>query len=163
MNAVYNLFNYSEGLQSPELMIRRLADVKAAQSLVLRTLRELLLGGKSSKVRLSQSGILIDGPWGDDMPLRDLADGYKSAFIWIADFMGWALGRTPALGKTEEIKGIVLTRHRGYGAAKSSAGAKSDVERGPRKTKDTTEWLYYLDKQGNEVPIDPQTRKILPV
>ena len=50
----------------------------------------------------------MDGPWGDDMPLRDLADGYKSAFIWIADFMGWALGRTPALGKTEEIKGIVL-------------------------------------------------------
>jgi len=87
---------------------------------------------------------------------------YKGALELARGYLGrLEKGRLPA--PWEEIEGIVLTRHRGYGAAKSSAGAKSDVERGPRKTKDTTEWLYYLDKQGNEVPIDPQTRKILPV
>jgi len=56
----------------------------------------------------SPAGTVIDGRWGRKMPLRDLADGYKSSFLWLTDFVGWALSRDPRLSATEDIAGIVL-------------------------------------------------------
>ena len=42
-------------------------------------------------------------PRGVSVALRDLADGYKSTFLWVTDFLGWALtargeDRTPVEG-----------------------------------------------------------------
>lgn len=112
VNAVYNLFNYSEGLQNPELTIRRLMPRKqtSRQGQVLQVLAELL---NLDKVNVDQgsgsgAGIRIDAPWATDMPLRDLADGYKSTFLWVSDFLGWALDAQPNAKKLSEIAGIVL-------------------------------------------------------
>jgi len=108
INAVYNLFNYREGLQNPELTIRRLENDNSKVA-VLQALEGILLGSKSKKaIELPSSGITVDGPWGNKMPFRDLADGYKSTLLWVTDFLGWALSRKPSIRGMSEITGIVL-------------------------------------------------------
>ena len=109
INAVYNMFNYTEGLQNPELTIRRLADSRAKSSITNRDIFRAIENFTGTQgIRLTRRGILIDGPWGDGMPLRDLADGYKSAFAWLADMIGWALAFKPTIRGTQGIRGIVL-------------------------------------------------------
>ena len=112
INAVYNMFNYSEGLQNPELTIRRLTpnEPDSRQMQVLGVLAELMnLDG----VNLARSvgtgaGIRVEAPWAADMPLRDLADGYKSTFLWVSDFLGWALDAQPEVQDLSDITGVVL-------------------------------------------------------
>lgn len=104
LNAVYNLFNYTEGLQNPELSLLRIKN-KVAKKMVLDTLCSFL---SIEKVNLSQKGLVFDGRWGKEMPLRDLADGYKSGFLWLTDFLGWAVLRNPSLKSNKQISGIVL-------------------------------------------------------
>ena len=109
IDAVYNLFNYSEGLQNPELVIRRLLAGGTGAPMVRRQVFRLLCEAtKAEDIRLTSSGIRVDGPWGQGMPLRDLADGYKSAFLWITDLIGWALTFRPKLRSTAGIRGIVV-------------------------------------------------------
>lgn len=109
INSVYSLFNYSEGLQNPELTIRRLQaqdkdqDVLSALETILRIDRITMARGDQS-----ERGIVLRGPWGYDMPLRDLADGYKSTFLWVTDLIGWALTHQPNVRNLKEIVGIVL-------------------------------------------------------
>ena len=109
------MFNYSEGLQNPELMIRRIlihSKSRARKTQVIKVLSKILYshlqGGDEYKIGLSPTGLIVDGPWGKKMPLRDLADGYKSTFLWIADFLGWALSYKQNLKSFKEIAGIVL-------------------------------------------------------
>lgn len=98
INAVYNLFNYSEGLQNPELTIRRLQHGSSRQVNLRATLESLL---NLTDLRLAEDetgdgdrtnemGISIRDPRNVDIALRDLADGYKSTFLWVTDFLGWA-------------------------------------------------------------------------
>ena len=94
ISAVYNLFNYSEGLQNPELTIRRLHYGSDRQKTVLTTLESIL---SLSEFHLaengtSEMGISVRDPRKVNIALRDLADGYKSTFLWVTDFLGWALG-----------------------------------------------------------------------
>ena len=104
INSVYNLFNYSEGLQNPELTIRRLSDSNAQQQV-----RELLAKiTHVQRVKMTRSGISVDGDWGRGMPLRDLADGYKSTMLWLTDFLGWAIAFEQRFQSPSEIQGIVL-------------------------------------------------------
>ncbi len=101
LNAVYNLFNYSEGLQNPELMLWRHSDgVSIEKALATFT--------HTKKVHRETSGVLVDGPWGKDMPLRDLADGYKGAILWLADLLGWAVAFESRLGDLSAVRGVVL-------------------------------------------------------
>ena len=108
INAVYNLFNYSEGLQNPELTIRRLQQDHNRHGQVLTASQQLL---DISEFRLApaasrDAGILVTDPRGINIALRDLADGYKSTFLWITDFLGWALANdSPA---SDELHGIVI-------------------------------------------------------
>ena len=93
ISAVYNLFNYSEGLQNPELTIRRLQYGSPVQKSLLKTLERIL---SLNDFRLAENGtsdmgISVRDPREVDIALRDLADGYKSTFLWVTDFMGWAL------------------------------------------------------------------------
>jgi predicted ATP-binding protein involved in virulence len=104
INAVYNMFNYNEGLQNPELVIRRFKKAET-QNEVKRILEKLL---DVDKIDVEKSGITIDGKWGKKMPLRDLADGYKSTFLWITDFLGWAISFNPRIRKGANAKGIIL-------------------------------------------------------
>jgi predicted ATP-binding protein involved in virulence len=104
INAVYNMFNYTEGLQNPELTILRLK--KPASQKEVREILEKLL--TVSSIKWEKSGITVDGKWGKEMPLRDLADGYKSTFLWITDLLGWAVSFYPKTRKSSSIKGVVL-------------------------------------------------------
>ena len=109
INAVYNMFNYTEGLQNPELVIRRLTNQCSDHTLKQNQLFKILCEATgATRARLTNEGIRVDGPWGDGMPLRDLADGYKSAFLWITDLIGWALAFDPECNSTSEIRGIVI-------------------------------------------------------
>jgi hypothetical protein len=101
INSVYNLFNYSEGLQNPELMLWR-------HSEGARIEKALTTFTRTNKVHREASGVFVDGPWGNNMPLRDLADGYKGAILWLTDLLGWAVARKPELDNLADIRGIVL-------------------------------------------------------
>ena len=98
INAVYNLFNYSEGLQNPELTIRRLQRGSSRQDNLLSTLKNLLNlnelrlaeDGTEDEGGTSDMGISVRDPRDVHIALRDLADGYKSTFLWVTDFLGWA-------------------------------------------------------------------------
>ena len=112
INAVYNMFNYGEGLQNPELTIRRLTPEGPIprQAQVLSILADLmnldgvsLVGGVGTA-----AGIRVNAAWAADMPLRDLADGYKSTFLWVSDFLGWALDAQPEAQDLSDITGVVL-------------------------------------------------------
>ena len=108
ISAVYNLFNYSEGLQNPELTIRRLEQDSARGTQILQSAEEIL---ELRNLRLagfahSDSGINAIDPRGVSIALRDLADGYKSTFLWVTDFLGWAFANQNGEGKN--LKGIVV-------------------------------------------------------
>ena len=108
ISAVYNLFNYSEGLQNPELTIRRLQQDLSRHKDVLHAAQTIL---DLTTFRLAESesrdaGILVTDPRGLEIALRDLADGYKSTFLWVTDFLGWALVTDPM--KPEKLEGIVI-------------------------------------------------------
>jgi len=103
INAVYNMFNYTEGLQNPELTILRLK--KPASQKEARKILERLLAVNS--IKLEKAGITVDGQWGS-MPLRDLADGYKSTFLWVTDFLGWAYSFDEKIETISKFKGIVI-------------------------------------------------------
>ena len=106
ISAVYNLFNYSEGLQNPELAIRRLSHPR--QKRVLETLKTLL---KLDDLHLAENGasdmgISVRDTRNVNVALRDLADGYKSTFLWVTDFLGWATAFGSELDKS--TTGIVI-------------------------------------------------------
>jgi len=105
INAVYNMFNYHEGLQNPELTIRRKRK-NVYERKMFKILTDLM--PKTENIHLTRSGVTADGPWGSHMPLRDLADGYKSTFLWVTDFLGWALSYYTNIQKGSDISGIVL-------------------------------------------------------
>ena len=107
ISAVYNLFNYSEGLQNPELTILRMEPPR--QKTVLETLKFILLD--LSDFRLSEDGtsnkgITVKDRRDVEVALRDLADGYKSTFLWVTDFLGWAFDSDRATDAA--INGIVV-------------------------------------------------------
>ena len=109
IDAVYNMFNYTEGLQNPELVIRRLAEKGARIPIDQRQVFKVLSRATGAEeVRLTTNGLRVDGRWGEGMPLRDLADGYKSSVLWITDLIGWALAFAPRRKSTAGIHGVVL-------------------------------------------------------
>ena len=112
ISAVYNLFNYSEGLQNPELVIRRLGTGKKNEKkrdAIITILKSVLNLPQNSKIEIEDDGIKVEGgPWKKKMPLRDLADGYKSTFQWVTDFLGWAMSYQGKKFKLKTIEGIVL-------------------------------------------------------
>ncbi len=104
INAVYNIFNSTEGLQNPELVILRQSPSRRGQ--IKRLLRDV---AGVRRVEMTGSGIVVDHPiWGTGMPLRDLADAYKTTMLWLTDFIGWAIAKNPTLQQLSDISGIVL-------------------------------------------------------
>lgn len=104
INSVYNLFNYAEGLQNPELTIRRLYN-----DLTEGNLKDLLASVTHvQRLDVTKVGIMVDGAWGKGMPLRDLADGYKSTILWVTDLFGWAISFRTQFSTPSKIRGIVF-------------------------------------------------------
>lgn len=109
IDAVYNMFNYTEGLQNPELVIRRLMARNSGPAIEDRPIFKVLCEATgATDIRLTSKGLRVDGPWGRGMPLRDLADGYRSSVLWITDLIGWALSFAPQRKSTEGVRGIVI-------------------------------------------------------
>lgn len=106
INATYNLFNYSEGLQNPELVLRRTRKYRKPAFRLLEKFLRLPKGAVSS----NHKGLHFSGNWGKDMPLRDLADGYKSTILWFTDFIGWVVdyNRGRANRDLSKMEGIIL-------------------------------------------------------
>lgn len=110
INATYSLFNYREGLQNPELALLRIRN-KNMQKAGLRILEKILPNVKRNDIKLTDHGITFTDRVGTretDMPFHDIADGLKSCFLWIIDFLGWAISRNPNLRDLKNISGIVL-------------------------------------------------------
>ena len=81
---------------------------RSGQNRLRSALGNVLSLASDQKIRLTKSGFTVDGEWGRRMPLRDLADGYKSTFYWVTDLWGWAVSHDPNKAMGEEISGIVL-------------------------------------------------------
>ena len=107
IDAVYSLFQYDTRLQNPELMLLRVAKSQADEQRLLKQLDRLMMLPPGS-TNLGRSGIKINGPWGDDMPLKSLGDGYRSSVTWLADLFGWALYFAEDDIVPENLTGIVL-------------------------------------------------------
>lgn len=105
ISAVYNMFNYTEGLQNPELTIRRIGENKEIINDFKCVLNNIM---RTDVINITISGITIKGPWGTEIPLRDIADGYKSTFLWVTDFLGWAISYNKRLKRFKNAKGIVI-------------------------------------------------------
>ena len=110
--AVLNLFEEEGRLQNPELVLHRLALLPDVQRIFEWVDRILMLPKDST--RLTHEGLLIDGPWGTNQPVRSLGDGYRSTLSWILDFLGWHLALTERIsenglnGSNKDVKGIIL-------------------------------------------------------
>lgn len=110
ISAVYNLFNYTEGLQNPELIIRRKGEQFFKKNIVPMLCRILKfpVDSGSDRIFLSELGIEVRGDWGRYIHLRDLADGYRSTFQWVLDYIGWCVSFHARQKIGINTRGIVL-------------------------------------------------------
>ena len=107
INATYNLFNYGEGLQNPELVLRRTRTYRKPAYRLLEQFLHLESGAVSLRPK---QGLHVSGNWGKGMPLRDLADGYKSSILWFTDLIGWIIDYSGGSSNHDlsKTQGIVL-------------------------------------------------------
>ena len=63
----------------------------------------------------------------------------------------------------EGIMGVVLTRHASPGTAVFGPLKKGSraIERGSRRTMDTTEWLYFINKKDKVFKLDSKNKKLV--
>ncbi len=99
------MFNYSEGLQNPELVLSRLTQSK--EKIVRRSIAQILDLENENAITRDADSIKLKMPGIGKVALRDLADGYRATFLWLTDFLGWAASRNP-FRSVDDIKGIVL-------------------------------------------------------
>ncbi len=110
ISAVYNLFNYFEGLQNPELILRRI-DKKTTVKRILKEVSEKAMraaGIDPISMAGAKEGLKVSGQWESEFPLRDVADGVRSFLQWIIDFIGWALSYDKKIDRLKMIHGIVI-------------------------------------------------------
>lgn len=106
-DAVYSLFQYSQPLQNSELVLRRITQKEDDQSRYLQIIDEVMMLPLGS-TRLSKAGIVVKGPWGEELPLSALGDGYRATLAWVTDLMGWAMFISKSAPAPSEMSGIIL-------------------------------------------------------
>jgi hypothetical protein len=110
VDAVYSLFNNVAELLNPELILHRAKDYyKGKWGRLTDALRKVLGLSKRHRFSLTYTGVRVSGPdIGNRVPLAALADGYKGTFLWLCDFIGWAM-LAGELGRTiDSIEGILI-------------------------------------------------------
>lgn len=107
VDAVYSLFQYSQPLQNGELALLRIDEGIGSRRAILNVIENIMMLEPGS-ITLSQTGVSLDGPWGKDLMLKQLGDGYRATFSWIADLMGWVMLMEKGVMKPADISGIVL-------------------------------------------------------
>ena len=107
IDSVYTLFDYEMNLANSELMMRRISSGGLDINEVLKSIDDILMLRPGS-TQLDLSGIHISGPWGKQMPLAEVGDGYRSVLTWVTDFFGWAMLYQGGILKRDELAGIVL-------------------------------------------------------
>jgi predicted ATPase len=109
-DALFTLFAQESGyLQNPELNIRRIKDaLKTPEKLVkiLNWVDSILMLPKGS-LELQKGGLFLKDRWGNPMPIRASADGYKSVTTVICDLLGWFLLYDEDVFN-KELSGIVI-------------------------------------------------------
>jgi len=109
LDSVASLFDYSQGLQPPELVLRQLRDhfPDLYGSVVASLLRTLGLD-ESHQLELTRYGVTLTGPSiGPPVPFDGWADGYRMTLGWILDLYGWAV-RADAIDESGGVRGVVL-------------------------------------------------------
>ena len=107
LDSVYTLFQYEQPLQNPELTLRRLQSEHGSLHDVLLSIDQILLLEPGS-TQLNKTGITITGPWGQNMSLEALGDGYKGTISWVVDFLGWALFYNNRPVALSDISGVII-------------------------------------------------------
>lgn len=111
IDSVYTLFRYDQSLQNPQLVLHRLKDFyeDIFELTKERLLRTLGLSTRAHSLKLTDKGVVISGrPFGNEVPLEAIADGYLSSFTWLFDFIGWAMLAEKIDKQTGEVPGILL-------------------------------------------------------
>ena len=62
----------------------------------------------AGSIKLTRAGIVVSGPWGNDLPLSALGDGYRAMFALIADLFGWAMFMEEDAPEPRDMSGVVL-------------------------------------------------------
>lgn len=89
-SATATLFDYKSNLQNPELSLRRSESSGVSIDSLARRIDQILMLDPGSTV-IDASGMRVNGPWGDFVPVGGLGDGYKATLGWISDLLGWSL------------------------------------------------------------------------
>lgn len=107
VDAVYTLFCYDSPLLDTELMVRRGAKFSPQKAREICRYFDHVLMLEPGSVRLVDNDLIIDGDWGEGMPLSSLGDGYQHTLAWLMDLLGWA-DLAGLSSKKNRLPGIVL-------------------------------------------------------
>ncbi len=109
IDSLVSLFNYSAEQQNPELILRRLRDHEGIKEQeLLRSVDQMLMLSPGA-TKLGRSGITVSGPWGADMTLGALGDGYQGTVTMFCDLLHWLfLYDDSVFAPGGELSGIVI-------------------------------------------------------
>jgi len=109
IDSLVSLFNYSSEQQNPELILRRLRDHGGIPEAQLLGFIDRVLMLEPQATKLGKSGITVSGPWGTDIPLGALGDGYQNTLTVICDLLHWLFLYDESVFKPDaKFKGIVI-------------------------------------------------------
>jgi len=104
MDALSTLFNDSERLQNPEVVLSRDSHVRERLIKVLQNI--LLLEMQDNLLEQTKKGVFLSGPWGKQL-LTSISDGYRSTVQWVIDFLTWHIHAEHTIHR-ESLAGILL-------------------------------------------------------
>ena len=107
VDAVYSLFNYDSRLQNPEAALYRILQTEKTSQKELLKLVDRVLNLPNGSTTLDFTGLKVNGPWGEFVPLGALGDGYIATIALICDLLGWSLLSRRNKFSTR-VNGIVL-------------------------------------------------------
>lgn len=111
IDSAYSLFQYETPLIGVELAMRRLEDYLGTNryKVAMNRIKEALGLTKSDQIEtVKGGGVIVRGPSiGTSIPLEGWADGYRVTFMWLMDFLAWAM-RADVIRKDGAVRGVFL-------------------------------------------------------
>ena len=106
-DAIYPQFKYSQKLQSPELIVRRLQSLGIKDREIFSKLEYIMMLDQGS-ISMEFSGIKVSGPWGEKMSYGALSDGYRVVLSMVTDTFGWKGLVEGSLKKPNKMKVLIM-------------------------------------------------------